>query len=77
MPRDAVTDLACLEAAGRCAVDDRGRLLWTSLDHAMTYAEVLALVRKSRQAVVTVKHPTGLVMFHVRKARPRVEEPCS
>lgn len=76
MPPDLMDQLANLEAAGPYTVDDRGRMLWTSLDHAMTYAEVVAIVRKTRQHVVTVPY-LGLTLFHVRKARPRVEEPCS
>lgn len=68
MPHDL---LHALEAEpGPFTVDDHGRMLWTSLDHAMTYANVVALARKTRQHVVPVKH-LGLTVWWVRKARPR------
>lgn len=81
MPRDAATleaqaSMAHLEASGPYCIDDHGRMLWTSLDHAMTYANVRAIVHKSRQAVETIDH-LGLRLFHVVKARAKVSEPCS
>jgi hypothetical protein len=66
-----------LDDARPRVMDALGRVLWRSLDHAMTYANVLAIVHKARQEVVPVKHPAGPMMWHVRKARPKVAEPCS
>lgn len=74
MPTEALTQL---EDRGGYVLDDHGRMLWRSLDHAMTYASVRAMVHKSRQTVVPVKHPAGPTLWHVRKARPKVAEPCS
>lgn len=73
---DARATLAALLTAGPCTVDDQGRLLWLSLDHAMTYASTRALVRKRRQRVVPVRH-LGVSAFEVRNAEPEVAEPCS
>lgn len=74
MPPSMLGELAHLEASGPYTVDDHGRMLWTSLDHAMTYAQARAIVRKSRQHVVPVKH-LGLTTWWVRKAEAKVAEP--
>jgi len=71
MPRE---ELAELERTGPYTVDYAGRMLWTSLDHAMTYAQVRALVNRTRQEVVPVRH-LGVTVWHVRRKRALRDEP--
>lgn len=72
----ALSKMYELHAGGPYTTDDQGRMLWTSLDHAMTYANVRAIVHRSRQTIEVVNH-LGATTYWVRKARSKVAEPCS